>query len=335
MSATKFEAIPVSKVDHLTEDPPIPGQNFAAVSFVDPEDVIARRDAFATKLFLESRVTKLDEMLKELAGLSAAGAKLSEAFRSRHSEWLDSGKTTAAYDLFVADNQEAINRRYSEEHGNVCCTRGIKIRGVYESLDAARGRCQVLRAQDPLHDVFVMSVGAWCPWNPSAAGIEDVQYAEAELNGIMAGYKANADAKAKEFGTLKDARVAKAKEEGGSSSAAAVAVPSDMFVEDGDAHAKAVEDSVRAPAPAAKRAGKRASAAKKAPAKKAAAKPAPEPLPEPVPEPLPEPLPEPVPEPLPEPLPEPVPEPLPEPLPEPAAAPKKARAARKPRAPKA
>jgi hypothetical protein len=274
--APKVQPVPVSKVDHLKEDDPIVGQNYVAVSFVNPEAVIARKDAFATKLFLKSRCDGLDEMLTELASLSEEGKTLAGAFRQRHSEWLDSGVTEAAYDLFLEDNQEMINTRYSEEHGGVCCTRGIKVRGVYDTLDAAKGRCQLLQAEDPTHDVFVMSVGKWCPWNPAARSMDEVKYAESELNGIMEGYKNKADAKAAEFGRETDARVLKAKEEGqmGASSSAAVveeteAVPQ-IFDEAGDAHAVAAEASKK-PVPATKRAGKKAPAPKKPAAKKAVA----------------------------------------------------------------
>lgn len=293
--APKVQPVPVSKVDHLKEDDPIPGQNYVAVSFVNPEAVIARKDAFATKLFLKSRCDGLEEMLTELASLSEDGKTLAGAFRSRHSEWLDSGVTEAAFDAFMDDNQEMINSRYSEEHGGVCCTRGIKVRGVYETLEAAKGRCQLLQAEDRTHDVFVMSVGKWCPWNPAARSMEEVKYAESELNGIMEGYKNKADAKAAEFARETDARVLMAKEEGqagASSSAAAVVEESvpQIFDEPGDAHAAAAEASKK-PVPATKRAGKKAPAPKKAPAKKPVAhlaveaEPAAEPEPEAVPEP--------------------------------------------------
>lgn len=239
--AGKIQAVPVSKVDHLKEDEPIPGQNFVAVSFVNPEAVIARKDAYATRLFLKSRCDGLEEMLTELAGLSEDAKTLAGAFRARHSEWLDSGVTEAAYDAFLEDNQEIINTRYSEEHGGVCCTRGIKVRGVYETLDAAKARCQLLQTEDRAHDVFVMSVGKWCPWNPAARSIDEVKYAEAELNGIMEGYKNKADAKALEFARETEARVVQAKEEG--QLGASTAAVAEIFDEPGDAHAAAAAAS--------------------------------------------------------------------------------------------
>ena len=213
-STIKVAPVPVAVEDHLSEDPPIAGQNFVAVSFVSPEDVIARRDAFATTLYLKSRCDGLSAMLDELAALSKPAAKLAAAFRERHQEWLSAGDEEQAFDAFMADNQESINRQYSEMHGGACCTRGIKIRGVYETLEGATARCKLLRANDPNHNVFVASVGKWCPWSPAAQSIEDVQYGESELNGLMQGYKKNAEYRAQEFAAGTQERVAAAKKEG-------------------------------------------------------------------------------------------------------------------------
>lgn len=282
-----FEAVPTSRADHLSEDHPIPGQNFVAVSFVDPEQVIVRKDAYATMRFMESRASELQEMLVELETKSEDAAKLAAAFRERHGGWLSCGDTAAAYEAFLADNQEDINRKYSELHGGVCCTRGVKVRGVYDTIEGARGRCQVLRSQDPIHDVFVMSVGKWCPWNPSAQSLEQVEYAEAELNGIMKGYRENTQSRAMEFADSTQVRIAAAKNDGakGALSAAIEAkaaiearadeppadapVDTAMFEESGDAHAEASKAST-----SKKPAAKPPLAAKKPPAarKPAAAK---------------------------------------------------------------
>jgi len=223
----KVAPVPVAVEDHLSEDPPIPGQNFVALSFVSPEDVIVRRDAFAMRLFLKSRCDGLSAMLDELAALSKPAAKLAAAFRERHQEWLSAGDTEAAYDGFMADNQESINRQYSEMHGGACCTRGIKVRGVYETLEGATARCKQLRANDPAHNVFAASVGKWCPWSPAAQSIEDVQYGESELNGLMQGYKKNAEYRAQEFAAGTQERIAAAKEEGQAGKAAASEPPTE------------------------------------------------------------------------------------------------------------
>ena len=64
-------------------------------------------------------------------------------------------------------------------------TRGIKIRGVYPSIEEAEIRCKLLREIDPNHDVFVGPVGLWMPWDPEAYKTGRVEYMEEELNQLM------------------------------------------------------------------------------------------------------------------------------------------------------
>lgn len=260
---TPFEPISTKVVDHLKEDKPLKEQAYCCLSVISPEDVITRKDAYATKLFLESVTARFNEMLAELLLHVPESATNVAAFKARHGDWLAAGTTTAAFEAYMKDNQADIDKRYSMEHGNVCCTRGIKIRGSYATLDAARGRCQLLRSEDPAHDVYVAEVGKWCPFSAAPTAIGDVNYAESELNALMAGYKEKAEAAAAEFAEETNARVAKAKEEGQAGAAAAseessitvvdvseipadvsgVSVPTEMFDAPGDAHESAAADS--------------------------------------------------------------------------------------------
>ena len=72
-----------------------------------------------------------------------------------------------------------------------CSTRGIKIRGVYETYDEAKARADELSKIDPDFDVFVGEVGKWCPWDPDPNSTQDQVYQEKELNDLMKGYKDN------------------------------------------------------------------------------------------------------------------------------------------------
>jgi hypothetical protein len=64
-------------------------------------------------------------------------------------------------------------------------TRGLKIRGVYPTLEEAELRCKMLREIDPNHDVFVGPIGLWMPWDPEAYKTGRVEYMEDELNQLM------------------------------------------------------------------------------------------------------------------------------------------------------
>lgn len=76
--------------------------------------------------------------------------------------------------------------------------KGIKIRGVYDTMEEAQKRCQQIRGFDPHFNVFVGEVGKWLPWDDDADKAEDAVYAESKLNDIMKGYKEQ-QKKAKEY----------------------------------------------------------------------------------------------------------------------------------------
>jgi hypothetical protein len=69
--------------------------------------------------------------------------------------------------------------------------RGVKVRGVFDTKREADVRAAVLQRQDPLFDVFVGQVGYWCPWDPNPTKIDDVEYANNDLNKLVKEYKSN------------------------------------------------------------------------------------------------------------------------------------------------
>jgi len=80
--------------------------------------------------------------------------------------------------------------------------RGIKIRGVYPTLEAAQKRAEQIRTFDPNFNVFVGEIGAWLPWEDDIDKAEDAVYAEEKLNSLMKGYKQQ-QVKAKEYQELR------------------------------------------------------------------------------------------------------------------------------------
>ena len=76
--------------------------------------------------------------------------------------------------------------------------RGIKIRGVYNTMEEAKKRCEQIRQFDKVFNVFVGDVGAWLPWDDDAESAEEAVYAEEKLNQIMKTCK-DQQIKAKEY----------------------------------------------------------------------------------------------------------------------------------------
>ena len=69
---------------------------------------------------------------------------------------------------------------------------GIKVRGVFETYESAKARCDALQKMDKYHNIFIGEVGKWLPFNVDIATMEtedDPVYREQALNQYMKAYK--------------------------------------------------------------------------------------------------------------------------------------------------
>jgi hypothetical protein len=89
------------------------------------------------------------------------------------------------YKTYIDNNDEKLEKNFNIAHNFQTCTRGIKIRGSYPSIEEAELRAKMLREIDPNHDVFVGPIGMWMPWDPEAYKTGRVEYLEEELNQLM------------------------------------------------------------------------------------------------------------------------------------------------------
>ncbi len=97
-------------------------------------------------------------------------------------------------DKLTAQEEEAEIKR---ELKTLC---GIKIRGVFSTLDAASEHAKKLQGVDPAFNVFVGEMGKWLPFdpNPDSECVKDSEYANEQLNTMMKSYLENQE-KAKIF----------------------------------------------------------------------------------------------------------------------------------------
>lgn len=89
------------------------------------------------------------------------------------------------YKSFLDKNEEELENSFNVKYNFQTATRGLKVRGVYPTLEEAELRCKMLREIDPNHDVYVGPVGLWMPWDPEAYKTGRVEYMEDELNQLM------------------------------------------------------------------------------------------------------------------------------------------------------
>jgi hypothetical protein len=180
--------------DLLEEDKPIAGQKFVCVSFVSPEKIIKNKDLYFFQEFLKTWDFN-KSMEKSLQFLNFVSYKyklnfedltndFNEFVKEERNVLIDSN-IDDEYKTFIDQNEEKLENSFNSKHNFQTSTRGLKVRGVYPSLEEAELRCKMLREIDPNHDVYVGPVGLWMPWEPEAYKTGRVEYMEDELNQLM------------------------------------------------------------------------------------------------------------------------------------------------------
>ena len=181
-------------VDVLDEDRAIANQKFACVSFVSPETTLKNREIFFFEQFLkEFELSKSMEKYHQFLSFLAYKYNLSNDallvdFKEFAKDEIDTLKDTSMdsdYKNFVDAKEEQLDAEFLRAHDFQTAVRGLKVRGVYPSLEEAELRCKMLREVDPNHDVYVGPVGIWMPWEPDAYKTGRVEYMEDELNKLM------------------------------------------------------------------------------------------------------------------------------------------------------
>jgi|UniRef100_A0A6C0HD06 hypothetical protein len=181
-------------VDLLEEDKPIAGQKFVCVSFVSPDKILKQKEIFFFQEFLKKwDFTKSMEKFVQFLNFLSYKYKLTfdditkdfqEFVKDEYDNLLNSSMEDD-YKSFLDQNEEELENSFNVKFNFQTSTRGLKVRGVYPTLEEAELRCKMLRELDPNHDVFVGPVGLWMPWDPEAYKTGRVEYMEDELNQLM------------------------------------------------------------------------------------------------------------------------------------------------------
>ena len=180
--------------DLLEEDKPIAGQKFVCVSFVSPEKIIKNKELYYFQEFLKTwDFNKSMEKSLQFINFISYKYKMNfdeltndfNEFVKEEREVLVQSNIEDEYKTFIDQNEERLETSFNSCHNFQTSTRGLKVRGVYPSLEEAELRCKMLREIDPNHDVYVGPVGLWMPWEPEAYKTGRVEYMEDELNQLM------------------------------------------------------------------------------------------------------------------------------------------------------
>jgi hypothetical protein len=193
-SASKPEPTPTSVEDFLTVDTLIPGQNYVCLSFLSPEKVLKKKENHFYSNFVNHLLTNRERMLSKDSYTVA--------------------EITEMIDDFRFSNGDDVDREFDEQNSFQTSIRGVKIRGVFDTLREAQVRSEQMRKRDPNHNVFVGQMGYWLPWDPEFHKVQDVNYQETHLNELMKKYNENTRARDEVYNDETKRRIQAAKTEG-------------------------------------------------------------------------------------------------------------------------
>jgi hypothetical protein len=205
--------VPVSETDYLDEDKPIRNQNFVCLSFISPEDVILNKEVVFFSKYIASFTKEIDALLNGLKEKYPNDTSMIDVVRENYSYVFSAEDLQEQYKFFKSINGAKLESDYLAENNFQTSIRGIKVRGVFDTLKEAEVRAEVLKKMGDKFDIFVAAVGCWCPWSPHPEDLEDQKYAETQLNTIMGKYKENQINRDAFYNERKEEKIKAAKEE--------------------------------------------------------------------------------------------------------------------------
>lgn len=152
------------KIDYLEVDETIPGQNYVCLSFISPESLIKDKEGFKVTKFLQSYCKENKLKFEE---------------------------TYEQYKGFCYKHEDKLQRDFDEQNNFQTSLRGLKVRGVFDTKEAAENRAKKLSTLDSSFHVFIGQVGYWLPWDPNADKVESEHFQNSQLNEMMEKYQEN------------------------------------------------------------------------------------------------------------------------------------------------
>jgi hypothetical protein len=187
-------------VDYLEEDPEIPTQRYAIMSFISPEKVIKQKEMFYYERFLtwmdyDWKVTGLEGFMAFLG--KKYSLKIEDLmndmneFRKVHNDEVSKSDIQEKYQTFLMKHEKDLDTEFTEKVEFRTNVRGVKVRRVFANIEEAQMFTKVLQRKYPRDNLYIGKVGCWLPWDPSENVVQEVEYAEKELNELMRKYKEN------------------------------------------------------------------------------------------------------------------------------------------------
>ena len=181
--------------DFLDEDKKIRGQNYVLLSFISPEDVIVNKEAYYFSKFLTQFGKDMETLFTGILAKYPESKELIDTIKTNHGYISNATEMNEQYKFFKSVNSTEVEAEYHRDNNFQTTIRGLKVRGVFDTLDEAKNRSEFLKKTDNKFDIFIGEVGVWCPWSPNPNDLQNQEYSETQLNTLMKKYKENMDSK--------------------------------------------------------------------------------------------------------------------------------------------
>lgn len=203
--------VSTKETDYLEEDKQIRGQNYVLMSFISPEDVLINKEVYYFNKFLDKFSKDMTTLYQGMLAKYPDSKDLLDTVKTNHAYIFDVKEMNEQYNFFKSINSTDIESEFHKDNNFKTTIRGIKIRGVFDTMEEAKNRIEFLKKVDKNFDIYVGQVGCWCPWSPNPNDLDNQEYAETQLNTLMKEYKKNMESKDDVFEKRKQEAIANAK----------------------------------------------------------------------------------------------------------------------------
>lgn len=204
--------VSTKEIDYLDEDKPIRGQNYVCLSFISPEDVIRNKEVYYLEKYVHKFANDVKFLFENMLLKYPEQADMLKQIRENHLHLCDGEELEKDFKFFKQTSAEKLEQEYLEKNNFQTSIRGIKVRGVFETLKEAQVRAELLRRQGDKFDIFVGQVGVWCPWSPNPDDLQEQEYAETQLNTLVKNYRDNMNLRDEFYAKRKEEKIADAQE---------------------------------------------------------------------------------------------------------------------------
>jgi hypothetical protein len=185
------DVVSVKEVDYLDEDKPIRGQNFVLLSFLSPEDVLVNKEAYMFSQFISKFSKDMTTLLDGISAKYSDSKDFVDSVKENNAFIFDPKDMSEQYGFYKSVNNQELESSYHRDNNFTTSIRGIKVRGVFDTIEEAKNRSEFIKKIDNKFNIYIAQMGCWCPWSPNPDCLENQEYAETQLNTLMKEYKKN------------------------------------------------------------------------------------------------------------------------------------------------